>query len=139
MQNWIDSFHTGINLQAIRYFLTTEGKEHPVSAGFTDPRISRALQAIHRDPAADWTLDMMAREAGQSRSAFADRFRRVMDQTPLDYLTHWRMLTARRLLAETPVPLIEVAAQSGYRSEASFGRAFKRHFGRTPASIRRAR
>ena len=125
--------------QAIRYFLMTEGKEHSVSAGFTDPRICPVLQAIHRDPAADWTLDRMAREAGQSRSAFAERFRRVMDQTPLDYLTHWRMLTARRLLADTPAPIIEVAERSGYRSEASFGRAFKRHFGRTPASIRRAR
>ena len=81
----------------------------------------------------------MAREARQSRSAFADRFRRVMDQTPLEYLTQWRMLTARRLLTETSAPIIEVAGRSGYRSEAAFGRAFKRHIGRTPASVRRNR
>jgi len=96
--------------QAIRAFLLDEGKDHPVSAGFTDPNISRVLQAIHCDPAADWTLDRMAREAGQSRSAFAERFRRVMDQTPLDYLTQWRMLKARQMLAETSAPIIEVAS-----------------------------
>jgi AraC-like DNA-binding protein len=123
--------------QAIRAFLAAEGKDHPVSAGFTDPRICAALQALHRDPSAPWTLDMMAREAGQSRSAFADRFRRVMGQAPLEYLTHWRMLTARRMLAETVAPIISVAERSGYHSEAAFGRAFKRHFGRTPASVRR--
>lgn len=125
--------------QAIRAFLLDEGKDHPVLAGFTDPNICRVLQAIHVDPAADWTLERMAREARQSRSAFAERFRRVMDQTPLDYLTQWRMLKARQMLAETTAPIIQVAERSGYRSEAAFGRAFKRHIGRTPASIRRAR
>lgn len=127
-----------ICVQAIRAFLTGEGRDHLVSAGFTDPRISRALTAVHRDPAADWTLERMAREAGQSRSAFAERFRRVMGETPLDYLTHWRMLTAHRLLTESRAPLTEVAERSGYRSEAAFGRAFKRHFRRTPASLRRS-
>ena len=126
-----------ICIQAIRTWLDREGTDHPVASGFTDPRIRRVLDALHRDPACAWSLERMAEVAGQSRSAFAERFRKVMGEAPLGYLTRWRMLKARVLLSGSALPLIEVAERSGYRSEASFGRVFKGYFGCSPARLRR--
>lgn len=124
--------------QAIRTFLDNEGKDMKVFAAFADPAISRALEALHRAPTPNWTLKEMAREAGMSRTLFAAKFSKLMMMTPLGYLTAWRIQSARRLLLETDAPIIEVAEQSGYSSEASFGRVFKRRFNVPPARYRRA-
>lgn len=123
--------------QALRSYLATEGQQRRGLAGFADKRIRQALQAIHEDPARPWSVDSLARIAGLSRTAFSNRFNELIASTPLGYLTAWRMQLARRLLAETDLPIIEVATRSGYQSEASFGRIFKRHFDLPPAGFRR--
>ena len=125
--------------QAIRAYLNTDGRKRQVFAGIADPHISRVLQAIHTSPSENWALPDLARIAGLSRSAFASRFHQLMSMTPLQYLTQWRMQVARRLLVDTDAPMIRVAESSGYQSEASFGRVFKRHFDVAPATYRRAR
>lgn len=125
--------------QAIRTYLNAQGRSRQVFAGIADPHVSRVLQSIHRSPAHSWTLPELARIAGLSRSAFASRFHELMGMTPLQYLTQWRMQVARRMLVDTDAPMIRVAESSGYQSEASFGRVFKRHFDIAPASYRRVR
>ena len=125
--------------QAIRHYLEDEGKNQKGLAGFADPHIRQALEAIHRDPARPWTVERLAREAGLSRTAFSNRFNELTTYTPLNYLTSWRMQLARQLLADSDLPIIDVAAQAGYQSEASFGRVFKRHIGQPPAGYRRQR
>ncbi len=125
--------------QAIRAYLASDGRTRRVFRGLADPRINRALQSLHKEPAAAWTLEGMAKTAGLSRTAFAQRFRELMGMTPMDYLTGWRMQVGRRLLSESDLAMIEVAERSGYRSEAAFGRVFRRHFGRAPAGYRRER
>ena len=125
--------------QAIRAYLDADGQQQRVFRGLADPQISRALTALHRAPSTAWSLDGMAREAGLSRTAFAKRFHDLMGMTPMQYLTVWRMQLGRRLLIASDTPILEVAEQSGYRSEAAFGRVFKRHFAVGPASYRRQR
>lgn len=123
--------------QAIRKYLAAEGSERPGLAGFADARISRALEAIHADPAGDWTVEGLARVAGMSRTAFANLFNALVADPPLAYLTDWRMQVARRLLLDSDLPIIDVAERTGYKSEASFGRVFKKNFDTGPASYRR--
>lgn len=125
--------------QAVRKYLMTDGRMRPGLAGFSDPKICRALEAIHLEPSKSWTVEDLARVAGLSRTSFSNRFNELLDHTPLNYLTAWRMQLARRLLIDSELPIIEVAEQSGYRSEAAFGRVFKRHFEVPPASYRRTR
>jgi AraC family transcriptional activator of mtrCDE len=127
-----------IYTQAVRTYLTTEGRTQPGLAGFSDARIRRALEQIHTNPSAAWTVADLARVAGLSRTAFSNRFHQLLDQPPLGYLTDWRMQLARRLLIDTEMPMIDIAEQSGYRSEAAFGRVFKKHFSVPPASYRRS-
>ena len=124
--------------QAIRCYLAGEGKHQRGLAGFADARIRQALEAMHKNPAKPWSVNSLAKVAGLSRTKFADRFNELIDNTPLNYLTAWRMQLARRLLSDTNLPIIEVATRSGYQSEASFSRVFKRHFDLPPAGFRRS-
>lgn len=97
-----------------------------------DKRIGAAVGAIHADPGRRWTLRLLADEAGMSRSAFALRFRELVEESPIEYLTRWRMLVAAERLAASAEPMSVVARSLGYQSESSFSTAFKRVFGRSP-------
>lgn len=125
--------------QAVRHYLAHEGKNQRGLAGFADPHVCQALEAIHGEPAKSWTVESLARVAGLSRTVFATKFHALIASSPVNYLTAWRMQVARKLLIETSIPIIEVATRSGYQSEASFSRVFKRHFEQPPAGYRRSR
>jgi AraC-like DNA-binding protein len=106
-------------------------------AALNDPAVTAALHAVHRDPAAPWTVAELAAEAGLSRATFARRFTSLIGQPPLGYLTWWRLTTAARLLRATEAPLRSIAAQVGYTSEFAFANAFKRMHGLAPGVYRR--
>lgn len=117
-------------------------EEGPKAGGWLgalrDPRLARAVAAIHADAAAGWTAERLAQEAGMSRSAFFALFTEVVGEPPASYLTRWRMTLARSRLRRTRAGMAEVAAEVGYGSEAAFSRAFKRHVGQAPSVWRRA-
>lgn len=99
--------------------------------GLSDPRLARALVAVHAAPQEEWPLARMAAEAGMSRSAFAEAFKAVTDTTPSAYLTDWRLTVASSLLrAGQPQKL--VAAELGFSTGSSLSRAFKQRFGVGP-------
>ncbi|GAA2093044.1 AraC family transcriptional regulator [Kitasatospora saccharophila] len=107
------------------------------AAALNDPAVAAALHALHRDPAAPWTVAELAARAGLSRTAFARRFTATVGRPPLGYLTWWRMATAARLLRTTEAPLRSVAARVGHASEFAFAHAFKRAYGLPPGGYRR--
>lgn len=125
-------------IQAIRAYVTQAGDQAKCLAGLTDPLIGRALRQVHRAPHERWTVAALAREAGLSRTGFAERFSELMGMTPLQYITDWRMQKARQLLAQADMGMIEIAESVGYQSEAAFGRVFKKHFNIGPGAYRRA-
>ena len=91
-----------------------------------DPQMGTALSAIHDRVNTPWTVESLAEAAGMSRSAFAARFKELLGQTPLEYVTEWRMQKAMRLLQRRDKKLIDVARSVGYESDAAFSKAFKR-------------
>jgi AraC-like DNA-binding protein len=97
-----------------------------------DPQIGTALSAIHNMVNAPWTVESMAAAAGMSRSAFAARFKEPLAQTPLEYVTEWRMQKAMQLLQLRDKKLIDIARSVGYESDAAFSKAFKRVVGANP-------
>ncbi|KQS76409.1 AraC family transcriptional regulator [Rhizobium sp. Leaf383] len=101
-------------------------------AALSDPRISRALSAIHRDPGHAWRVESLASASGLSRSQFAARFTRQVGEAPLEYLTRWRMALARNALLEGRTSIARIASDVGYGSEAAFGAAYKRVYGISP-------
>ena len=110
------------------------GAELPQSwlAAQRDPVVGRGMVLLHADPARDWTVAKLAAEAGVSRSVLADRFKRVLGQSPMRYLAYWRLQIGAHLLATTEMPLARLAGSTGYESEAAFSRAFKRRLGVPP-------
>jgi AraC family transcriptional regulator, alkane utilization regulator len=101
-----------------------------------DPQIATAIRLIHARPEDDWTVARLAAEVAYSRSAFASRFRDLVGESPMGYVTRTRLAIAATLLQRTDAPLREVARRCGYSSEASLSRAFKRAFGVAPGSYR---
>lgn len=105
-------------------------------AGARDPEIGKALALMHREPARPWTIASLAKEAGISRSVLAERFRHYLDETPMAYLTRWRLQLGAQMLGSTNYSVAQIAAEVGYESEAAFNRAFKREFEQPPARFR---
>jgi AraC-like DNA-binding protein len=97
-----------------------------------DPQMGTALSAIHDSVNTPWTVESLAEAAGMSRSAFAARFKELLGQTPLEYVTEWRMQKAMPLLQQRDKKLIDVARSVGYESDAAFSKAFKRVVGASP-------
>jgi AraC-like DNA-binding protein len=106
-------------------------------AAARDPIVGAALALLHGKPFHDWTLEGLAAEAGTSRSVLSERFARYLGEPPLAYLARWRLQLASRLLETSRKPIQQIAAETGYASEAAFNRAFKREFGAPPARYRK--
>lgn len=105
-------------------------------AGVRDAEVGKALALLHKLPAHPWTIATLAGEVGLSRSVLAERFQHYLSDTPIGYLTRWRLQLAAQTLASTSKSVAEVAGDVGYESEPSFNRAFKREFGVPPARFR---
>ncbi|MBB6345916.1 AraC family transcriptional regulator [Nonomuraea muscovyensis] len=107
------------------------------SAALRDPAVAPALAAIHDTPSAPWTVESLAERSGLSRAAFARKFAALVGEPPMAYLTRWRMTLAAKLLRDSDVPLISVAARTGYSTEFALAKAFKREYGIAPGGYRR--
>jgi AraC-like DNA-binding protein len=117
--------------------LRTNSHEQSLSGvlrGMEDQRLAAAIRRIYQNPERHWTMEMLAREAGMSRTAFFDRFRRIVGTTPLEHLTTWRMAIAKNLLLQNR-RIGEVASRVGYRSISSFSTAFRRYAGVSPTQF----
>jgi AraC-like DNA-binding protein len=104
---------------------------------FFDPHIGVALKAMHEEVDAPWTVQTLAAACGMSRSAFALRFKEMVGETPLEYLTTWRMQKAAALFQKGDRKLVDVAKSVGYGSDAAFSTAFKRVVHVAPREFRR--
>ncbi|MEJ8573688.1 AraC family transcriptional regulator [Microbaculum marinum] len=125
-------------VQALRLHLS--GPPQATAGWFValaEPRIGEAIAAMHRDPAYPWTLPDLAREAGMSRSAFSQRFRDRVGETPMGYLTRWRMMLAGERLIHSRDTISDIAAAIGYTSEHAFSTAFRRTVGCSPRQYAR--
>ncbi|MGH8182962.1 MAG: cupin domain-containing protein [Rhodanobacteraceae bacterium] len=107
-------------------------------AGVRDPLVGHALQVMHALPYRRWSVDELAAHVASSRSVLAERFRSLIGEPPMHYLTRLRMQLATRRLSESRHSIARVADEVGYDSSAAFQRAFKRCIGMTPAAWRRA-
>jgi len=97
-----------------------------------DKQLSLAITAMHADPARRWTLRDLGEQAGMSRSVFALRFKEVVGETPMQYLSRWRMLLACNRLEHASDPVSIIADALGYESESAFSTAFRRVIGCSP-------
>lgn len=114
---------------------TAPGEAPPagILRGLADERLALSLRRLHADPARDWTIESLAREAALSRSAFYKRFRLALGMPPMEYLTAWRMALAKTYLDQEDLGMEEIAERVGYGSASAFSTAFTRFVGVPPS------
>ena len=134
----INCFYESLFVYAIRaYASSPAAPPKGWLAAISDKQLRKAIEAMHTGIDKNWSVKSLAREARMSRSAFALKFKTVLDQTPLEYLTQWRMYKAGAMIRSKNTSLFEVASAIGYGSESSFSRVFKREMGDAPREYRR--
>ncbi|MFP3566729.1 AraC family transcriptional regulator [Paraburkholderia sp. SIMBA_030] len=106
-------------------------------AGLSHPALHRALVAIHEAPDRPWRVEDLASVAGMSRSQFMASFRQTVGTTPSTYLTAWRLMLARRALANGG-KIKAIAQRVGFGSASAFSRAYLRAFGYPPIVTRQS-
>ncbi len=101
-----------------------------------DPVVWSALEAIHANPGAPWTVGRIAEVSSISPSRLSARFRTATGESPMSYVTKWRMTTASQLLDTTEMSVEQVGLTVGYANQPAFTRAFGRHLGIAPRAWR---
>jgi AraC family transcriptional regulator, activator of mtrCDE len=143
----LDSNETGCTLIATNLatalfvmMLREHLKDAPPANGFlallTHRSTSRAVLAMLREPACDWTLDGLAKASCASRATLVRSFRKVAGLAPLAFLTELRLGLARQRLMTTKDPVGVIAADVGYQSEGTLSRAVLRRYGARPSKLR---
>ena len=133
-QTALDRLFDYLLILIVRHVVESGTVSAGVLAGLADPRLAKALTAMHETPKKPWKLEDLADAAGMSRTRFADHFRTVVGLTPIEYLTFWRMTIARQFLGKGK-SVKTVAAEVGYDSAAAFSRVFSRVTGQSPREI----
>mgnify|MGYP000554298322 CR=1 FL=1 len=124
-------------IMLVREFIGESETTQGIAAALHDPRVSKVLSAMHQDFERSWKVEELASLAAMSRSAFAENFKTLLGETPLAYLAKLRMQKAWVWLAEDGESVFAVAQRTGYESEASFSKAFKKVVGVSPGSLRK--
>jgi AraC-like DNA-binding protein len=109
-----------------------------VGTELVDEPVAQALETIRERFDERWTLARLAAHVGLSRTALATRFRLLVGDSPMHYLTRTRISHAAGLLATTRLSHHEIAYLSGYGAEAALAKAFKRERGETLGAHRAA-
>ena len=119
-------------LMLLRRLISTGRLSSGITKALADPRLLRAVTAMHDHPGRDWCVERLALEAGMSRAAFFSHFKQATGQTPTDYLTDWRISISKSLLLSGEA-LKPIAHAVGYGSPAALIRVFKRKVGCSPS------
>jgi AraC-like DNA-binding protein len=134
-----DKLADGLFVMTVRHHLSISQDRRGLLGALSDPKLQKAVNAMHNHPGRDWTVASLADEAGMSRTAFAEHFTDLLGVSPIQYLTRWRMMEALKLLNDSRLSVATIAERLGYQTEAAFRRGFKRIHGYGPGQARRAK
>lgn len=131
----IRRFAEGISIEIARFSSRDHAELEHLAANM-DPRINRAIQAIHADPTRRWKIEELAQIACMSRSVFAQHFRAQIGLPVQRYRQSINMSNAAMLLRNTNLPLNQIAELTGFSTDAALIKAFRKSFSCTPRQYR---
>lgn len=99
-------------------------------------RVHSIINKILGEPEEDYTLDVLAAEAGLTNSHFCRVFKRATGTSPHQFVMKARLDRARDVLSQSTLSIARVAEMTGFASQSHFTRAFRQYFGQTPSDWR---
>ena len=133
----LDRLLDALVVAAVQHWATTADDLPPWLRAGDDREVAQALALVHDHPEAPWTLTSLARRVGLSRAGFSRRFTAAVGESPIAYLSAWRLALAADLLAGTDDTVTAISRSVGYTSPFTFSDAFKRSYGVSPVEHRR--
>jgi len=133
----IDRLTEVLFIQILRSYVQRDQSKLNYMSALHDTKIGPILNQIHAEEEAQWTVEKLANEAALSRSAFTERFIRLVGESPKTYLINWRMQKAKTELESTDLSMFKISESAGYSSESAFSKAFKQYFNVAPGTYRK--
>lgn len=133
----VDKLTEILFIQLMRFHMHKKANQLGYIAALADSQIGKALNLIHGEARAHLTVERLGNAVALSRTAFTDKFSRMVGMAPKSYLVNWRMQKARSQLQSSDLSMFEIAEMAGYSSEAAFSKAFKQFFDIPPGQSRR--
>lgn len=103
----------------------------------SDPEVAEAIYFIRQNACSGAGVDEVCQHVSLSRSTLQRRFRRLLDSTILDELINARIGRAREMLAQTDLPIAQIAERCGFGHQEYLGKVFRERIGQTPAGLRK--
>lgn len=104
--------------------------------GVTSGPVIQAIEAMQNHIADPLALNQVAAMAGVGVRQLGRLFKDKLNQSPMTFYNDLRLETAQTLLAQSPLPITEIALATGFSSSAHFASAFQRRYGLTPSAFR---
>lgn len=101
-----------------------------------DARLAQSVRLMEAHIDQPLTIASIAKRVGLTSRVLENIFRNSIGQTPGAYYLRLRLNAARRLVADTRLPIADIAARTGFSSSATFSRAFTKGFGKAPSRLR---
>lgn len=131
-QSLLDRLIEVVIIQLLRELIDKNHLQVGLLAGLAEPRLAKAILAMHAEPARTWTLEELSSIAGMSRASFSTTFRKLVGMPPGHYLNEWRIGVAQTLLRRGK-SLQFVANAIGYTNASALSRAFTAVVGLSPS------
>lgn len=133
----VDRLTEVLFIQLMRTYMENSSNNAGYIAALADPHIGSALNLIHSETKAHWSVERLGDAVFLSRTAFTEKFSRMVGMPPKTYLINWRMQKAKTQLEHTDTAMIDIAEGAGYSSESAFSKAFKQYYDQPPGLVRR--
>ena len=133
---YVDSLIHTLIFHLLKHYTTAGQKIASIAGGLPGYKLNRVKEFIHENLHEDLGLAEIAAAAGLSRFHFARAFRKSTGQTPQQYLTEQRIEHAKKLLAASDMPLVEISMQAGFKNQSHFTTLFRRLTTYTPKGWR---
>jgi AraC-like DNA-binding protein len=122
----------------LRRYATSQPAQRAVSGELVPYKLQRTLAYIHAHLEQALSLPTLAAVTQMSPTHFAHLFKHATGLAPHQYVNRCRIERAKRLLADTELPLIEIGPQVGCADQSHFTALFRRHVAMTPKTYRNA-
>lgn len=124
--------------EILRFFWLLE-TEAEVDINFNEPVeiIRPAIEYINHHYNENITIRQLAMVVHLSESYFMNQFQKYVGLSTIEYLSHFRINKACKLLINTKKSVLEIAFNCGFRNISNFNRQFKKIIGYSPTEYRK--